>query len=939
MSNLRRIVSSVLILAMIAASGVFTLEVFAEAESNANDPMVSDVTLNDEDTVIAEKLTTFGIIDAVGDEDLVKYLTRADMIGILMKYLKLDGTTTSADTTPFLDVSVFDPQIGAYSMLFKAGYIAGDDNKMYRPNDLLTYNEAVTLIVNAMGYKMFAVRNGGYPEGYLYTANKYGLLSGLRGNGQNPIPYCDLYRIMEGSLDADAVVQRYFGADGEGEFELQKDVSVLEEIYGIKEIKGVVTGNENTRLLSSNSQLIDMNQIEIENVIYDTPDLVYADYLGRRVIAYAEENDQKEYEIIYMELDGNKNREFEVQADDLLIDETTSSRIYYEDENFKEKHINVDAANLSVIYNGKSRTGYGQLKNTLPKSGYIVGVDNTGDDAVDVLFVYEFKNIVVGTIDLYNYKFYDKYTNEATIIDPDKDDVRIYNAGGKSMRVSDILADDILTIMETDNDKGYKLITVYDERKSLEGTVEEITSENKYLIDGEYYELAYNLDSYIENGELPPLKAGTTATFYLDREGKLANYERGTATTAIYGFVAGVDTKGSISSRLTLKIFTQDATWVTAETVDKVNVDGERYSVGTDEGRKQAIAAIPVGEVVLFTMSGDKINYIDTARINRGNPSKYSDTGNLNEIAAGSEFEHRNGMCNEKGDGSLNKFVVKSGNCIIFSTPATGELLDNLEDYSVTTSLAKNYYAVGSGQYNQVVTDGYFVYNTGEDDINVASCILLRGSKSAGASSLGKSSAFVVVTKISSAINDEGEMRTKLYYDQNGSELSNLLKDDDKVDYSYDRAGNAQPTQSKFSDIGLEVGDVIQLATDEKGYITAINVAYRINQESALKENAWLKGQQYSLSFGNYNGEGAACGIVKKVNATDKILQFSVTTETDGVEKVYNIGTGSAGVSIYRQDLEKAESANLAALMEGDLVLIRSSTGFAASAAQILVIR
>ncbi|MFR8975425.1 MAG: hypothetical protein ACLVG9_05455, partial [Eubacteriales bacterium] len=170
-------------------------------------------------------------------------------------------------------------------------------------------------------------------------------------------------------------------------------------------------------------------------------------------------------------------------------------------------------------------------------------------------------------------------------------------------------------------------------------------------------------------------------------------------------------------------------------------------------------------------------------------------------------------------------------------------------------------------------------------------------------------------------------------------ELSNLLKDDDKVDYSYDRAGNAQPTQSKFSDIGLEVGDVIQLATDEKGYITAINVAYRINQESALKENAWLKGQQYSLSFGSYDGEGAACGIVKKVNATDKILQFSVTTETDGVEKVYNIGSGSAGVSIYRQDLEKAESANLAALMEGDLVLIRSSTGFAASAAQILVIR
>lgn len=938
MSNLRRIVSFVLVLAMIAASGVFSLGVFAEAEGDTSDPMVSDVTLEDEDRIVAEKLTTFGIINAVDEADLTKYLTRADMIAILVQYLGLNGTTFESSTTPFLDVSVFDPQIGAYSMLYKAGYIAGDDNKMYRPNDLLTYNEAVTLVVNAMGYKMFAIRNGGYPEGYLYTANRYGLLKGLRGNGQNPIPYCDLYKIMEASLDADAVVQRYFSADGEGEFELQKDVTVLEEIYNIKKIEGVVTGNENTRLLSSNSSLIDMNQIEINNVVYDAPDQVYADYLGRSVIAYARENDRDAYDIIYIELDGNKNHEYEVQAEDLLIDETTSSRIYYEDENLNERHLSVDSANLSVIYNGKNRTGYGALKNTLPESGYIVGVDNSGDEAIDVLFVYEFKNIVVGAIDLYTYKIYDKYTNEAITLDPDLDDVRIYNAGGQEMRVTDIKADDVLTVMETDNDKDYKLIIVYNERKTLEGMVEEITSDNKYLIDGTYYELASNALDYVSEGHLPALKAGTSATFYLDHEGKIANYNRGTSTNAIYGFVAGVDAESTIASTLSLKIYTQDATWITAETVDKVNIDGERYSVGSESGMQQAMAAIPVGEVILFTMSGDKINYIDTAQVNKGNPSRYSDTGNLNEIAAGSEFETRNGMCNEKGDASTNKFVVRSGQCIIFSTPASGELLDNLEDYSVTTSLAKNYYTVAAGQYNQVVTDGYFAYNTGEDDINVATCILLRGSKSAGSSSLGRNSVFSVVTKISSAINDEGETRTKLYYDQNGSELSNLLEDDDKVEYSIQRAGNATATEVKFSDIGLKVGDVIQLATDAEGYITAINVVYRYDQSTDLKDQAWLKGQQYDLSFGNYNGEGAACGIVKKVDAPSNVLQFSVT-DANGVEKIYNIGTGSAGVSIYRQDLEKAESASISALMEGDLVLIRTSTGFAATAAQILVIR
>lgn len=933
MSNLRRIVSSFLVLAMIAASGVFTLGVFAEAEGDTS--LISDVTLNDGDKVIAEKLTTFGIIDSVDEKDLVKYLTRADMIGILMKYLKLDGTTTGSATTPFLDVSVFDSQIGAYSMLYKAGYIAGDENKMFRPNDLLTYNEAVTLIVNAMGYNMFAVRNGGYPEGYLYTANKYGLLSGLRGNGQNPIPYCDLYRIMEASLDADAVVQRYFDASGEAEFELQKDVTVLEEIYGIKEIKGVVTGNENTRLLSSNSNLIDMNQIEIENVIYDTPNQVYADYLGRSVIAYAEKNDQKEYEIIYIELDANKNNEFEIQADDLLLEKTTSSKIYYEDENEREKHINIDSANLSVIYNGKNRTGYGALKNTLPSSGYIVGVDNTGDDAVDVLFVYEFKNIVVGTIDLYSYKFYDKYTDECVVLDPDEDDVRVYNAAGKNMLVSDIAAGDVLTIMETDNSKGYKLYIVYDVKDSIEGTVDEFTSDNKFLIDGTYYELAYNLSNYIDLGELPELKPGTSATFYLDKEGKIANYTRGAATNATYGFVAGIDVKETLGGNISLKIFTQDGVWLEAETVEKLNIDGERYTIGSSGDFEKAVQLLnqnALAQVVLYTLSGEKINYIDTCARNKGNYSAYADTGNLNLVANGTSFETRDGICNDMNNASSNKFVVKS-NCIIFATPASNELLDDLDAYSVRSSLWKNYFTTTAGTYNQKMTDGYYVYNTGEEDINVATCVLVRGVAGVGGSSLSKTSPFMVVTKISSAINDDGEMRVKLYYSSNGSESSNLLEDDDKVSYSYTRGSSATGAAVKFSDIGLKVGDVIQLATNDKGNIENINVIYRGSGEG----NAWLNGQSYQLSFGGNDGEGAASGVVKNVNTTEKILQFSVTT--DGVEKIYNIKTGSASFSIYRTDLEKTESASLASLMEGDTVIVRTSTGFAANAAQILVIR
>ncbi|MBQ4087776.1 MAG: hypothetical protein IJC78_05975 [Clostridia bacterium] len=932
MSKLRRVVSFILVLAMLATTSVFTLNVFAEDEKN---PLASGIELTDEDLIIAEKLTTFGVINAVEESELANYLTRADVIGILMQYLGLGGNTFTATTSPFLDVSFNDPQIGAYSALYKAGYITGDENKMYLPNNLLTYNEAVTLVVNAMGYKVFAVRNGGYPAGYLYTANKYGILDGLRGNGNNPIPYCDLYRLIESSLEADAVVERVFTGDGEAEFALQKDVPVLEEIYNIKTIKGIVTGTEDTRLLSSNSDLISMYQVEIDGVIYDTDKKIFGDFIGRNVIAYAKKNADDDYEIIYLELADNKNTEFKIDAEDLLPNKTTASRIYYEDEESKERHIDVDSANLTVIYNGKAHSGYGALKNALPDSGYIVGLDNTGDEIVDVLFVYEFTNIVVGSIDMFNYAFYDKYTNEKYTFDPVKDDVRVYDPAGKYSAVDAIQADSLITITETSNDKGYKLINIYMCNKKAEGMIDEISADGKYLIGDTYYELAYNVENYVEEGELPPLKAGMNVVLYLDYEGNVGNYTLGNETSATYGFIAGVDEPdGGIATTLSMKIFTQDSTWVEAPTVDKLNIDGERYSVGTAAGMKAAVEKIPVGEVVLFRMQDNKISYIDTKEMNKGNFSKAADVGNLNLISEGEKFEQRNGMANEQGQLSLNKFVVKSGNCIIFSTPARGELLDDLEKYSVTTSLKKNYYTSSAGTYNQVMTDGYMAFNIGDEDINVATCLLLRGSESAGASDLGRTSPYVVVTKVSSALNEDGESRPKVYYTSGGAE--NGLVVAEKVKYSYALGSKATPVETPFADIGLEVGDVIQIGTDAEGYLSIINVVYRHDQEAG--KNAYLTNNVYNLSFGGNEGEGAACGKVVKVDPTNKILQFGIEQE-DGSMKTYNISTSGASCSIYRHELEKAEVADLAALMEGDIVLVRTSTGFAASAAQILVLR
>jgi len=950
MSKLRKMVSWMLIAVMLLAANAFSC-VFAE-EVVAENPLASGVTPVEEDYKTAQKLSSIGLIETVEAEKIADYLTRGDMIGILTDYLEFGSLPSGTGTTPFLDVSAFDAQTGAYSALYKAGYITGDENKMYRPNDLLTYNEAVTFIVNAMGYKMFAVRNGGYPEGYLYTANKYGMLEGLRGSGNSPIPYCDLYRIIDSSLEADAVVQRVFDGNGNGDVQLQKGVSVLEELYGIKLLKGIVTGNENTRLYASGSERISRYQIEIENTVYDTPEQEYAFLLGRSVTAYAEKTDDGELEIIYLEEDAKKNQVFTLQAEDLLPEKSNTSAIYYEDEDSKERHIDVDSDNLTVIYNGKSFNTYGSIKNILPKNGYIEGLDNNGNDAVDVLFVYEYRNIVVGAVDRQNYKIYDKYTNEAILVDTEEDDVRIYDMDGNGKSIGSVMKDDVLTVMESANDDDYKLLIIYIQTETVDGTVDEV-SDDKYLIGDTYYELADNLKAYIEAEKLGTIKAGVSGVFYLDRAGKIANYDRGEKLGLTYGFVAGVDTENDISSTIKLKIFTQDSEWLEIPTSQRVNIDGERIHVGTATGLADAKSRIPVGEVVLFTENNGEVTYIDTAAMNKGNYSKAADAGNLNLVAEGTSFTTRYGMCNEYGDLSKNKFMVNS-NCIIFETPSRDELLEKMDEYAVVNSLVQYYYMPTTpGGYWQRVSDGYFAYNTFGQDINVASCLLLRGSNSGrstskvesgeykvvvgniGSVALTSRSQFGVVSKIASGMDEYGNERPKLYIEMNGTEKYALVGE--TIQYSKCVIYNYASNGVSFDKIGLEEGDVIQVGTNGDGYITQINVVYRANQEGEKAQDAWLTFPEFDLSYDQRRGEGAAVGIVNAVDTENRILQFAMSTEEDA--KTYDVMTSVATVTIYDSKTKKSKTATPADLMKGDLVLVRTDVDYSARAAQVLVIR
>ncbi|MBQ4087158.1 MAG: S-layer homology domain-containing protein [Clostridia bacterium] len=939
MTWLKRTISLLLILSVILSLSAFSA--FAEESAEESKPSVSATA---EDIAIAEKLMALGIVKEINTETLADNVTRGEMIPLLTELALLDSASLTATTTPFLDVDVFHPQIGAYSALQKLGYISGDENRMFRPNDVLTYNEAITFIVKIMDYKLFAERNGGYPSGYLYTANVYELLDGLSGQGTEAIPWFDVYRLINHALDAKAVTMTNYTGDGKAEFILQENITIAEERYGAKKITGVVTGNENTRLRSSDSSRIGRYQIEIDRVVYDTPEQEYADLLGFSVTAYLSENENGDMEVIYLEERRKKNKTFRINSENIIPSKTTDNRMYYYNEDDKEKHIALDGASLVVIYNGKSRTGYGTISNILPQNGYILALDHTGDEVYDILFINEFQNFTIGSFDSYTQKYYEKYTGETVTIDPIEDDVRVYDAEGKTLGADAITRDAVISVMETQNADGYRLITVYVLTGTVTGAIDEITSDDKYLINGTYYELAENVAGYISAGEIAQPKAGQTAVFTLDMAGRIAHIDRDASSIkGKYAFVMGAEAKGAIVDSVRLKLYTQDGEFLDLNTTNRVTIDGKRYQLSSDAVIDEVLSLIPAGDIIIYKASGKEIASSDTAAPNYGTETAVDDAGNLNLITEGTSFYTKAGICHAP-DMKSNKFVVKSGQTIVFYTPSMDKLLEDTEKYSVskTFSTTKLLY----GQYQNTATrqaiESFAVYNLEEKNIGVATCLLLRGAGGSSASGLSKSSKFNVFTKSNDAINEDGENVKRIYYYVDGKEQSCIANE--KVTYSYDRAGVTGGTEVPLAQVELSPGDVFQFATDTDGYIDAINVVYRYdqsNKESAykagtqLKTLAWLTMPEFSMTFNTNEGEGAAVGKFMEADTKNSIIMYHM----DDPEVSYFIGIGKATFEVFRMDTLKGEQVTADALMEGDTILVRSDTGYSSNAAQIIILR
>lgn len=128
-----------------------------------------------------DSLVKEGIINGYDDNTFRpgNNITRAEMIKILVKATG----ASKAENSKFDDVPDNHWAIDYINIGVANGYIKGDGNGKFRPEDNVTYGEVVTMLIRGAKYEKKALEiNKQWPENYMEFAETIGLFDGYKGN-------------------------------------------------------------------------------------------------------------------------------------------------------------------------------------------------------------------------------------------------------------------------------------------------------------------------------------------------------------------------------------------------------------------------------------------------------------------------------------------------------------------------------------------------------------------------------------------------------------------------------------------------------------------------------------------------------------------------------------------------------------------------------------
>ena len=160
-----------------------------------------------------ETLYDLGIMvgDETGELHLERTITRAEAAKMICVAGNIAPQTEFSETDGFADVSDVHWAFPYVCALKEAGIVNGDENGQFNPENEITNEEIVKMIVALLGYSELAMARGGYPAGYTAQAGVLGITNGMQFAVNVPAVRHDVAVMIYQALDVPLMVMEEEG--------------------------------------------------------------------------------------------------------------------------------------------------------------------------------------------------------------------------------------------------------------------------------------------------------------------------------------------------------------------------------------------------------------------------------------------------------------------------------------------------------------------------------------------------------------------------------------------------------------------------------------------------------------------------------------------------------------------------------------------------------
>ncbi len=761
--------------------------------------------------------STFGSTEIVTRGEFALYVAK------LMDY----NVSPSGGQSTFEDVDISTEQGAAIELLVGTGAIDAVDE--FNPNEPITYNAAVKILLVTLGYKVAADNNGGFPNGYIKVAAENDLNSGLNVADANALTKKDVAVILYNALFV-------YPMELNNRDYTKSSETVLEKVYNAYEVTGIVTGYGDMSLIN---QGLSDTQVSIGNTVYDCITPSIKNFVGMKVKAYyTNVRGEGEKLVAFTEM-SNQNTVTKFDIDD--FDEITSNGIkYYVDGGTTSRTVRV-ASNATVIYNDRYMTSGSltDIGNVLDKiyAGDVTLIANDGSGTANVVIINSYKHLLVERVDKKNHRLYLKngkcgdLTGDMIEADPDDIDLEVY-MGDTEVTFDDIEVNDAITMKENRDGKVF-----YISRNVVTGTIGTI-SDDEVKIDGETYDISKYVDKKYQSGD--------SGTFAMTTDGKflgiIALGEGGSLRDYAYVLNAYTDPGPEIA---TLKLYTTAGEVVKYDCASNVSINKQKRNF------REVEQQVKIGELITYSLNSKG----EIATINRpyDASSKYVSTdeeGNLKLYVNDTEFvKDWNKSSVRYVDGIMGMTFVTE-DTVIFAMPRFDDGDENEYRLLKPSDLENR-------TYSDVTC--YDIDRQGR----AGALVIVENV----ATSVSMSNNLFFISKINDAVADDGEEVRRVRGFIKGEEIE-IDMDDDTESVTYEDGWMNYSGNEDF-DTGyrdLHVGDAIQYLIGNDGKVSAYRLVFN-NRKTAFDK----KGRYIENNSAKYFEDWSATGAVTKADFSDNL--------------------------------------------------------------------